>query len=142
MEDRKKIGRELAQLRDKAGFTQVSMGEALGVSYQTVGRIERGERPPTWRYLKKLAEALHVSVQRLFVLAGMDDGPVVEESELAAMVNASPDLAGAFEYILRKHDQSVLDEIGRYARMVIREKEAEYRESGSAPAPADSGKSN
>lgn len=57
----KSFGRRLRALREERNMTQAQLGEAAGMGYQEVSRIERGEREPTWGIIRKLADALDVT---------------------------------------------------------------------------------
>jgi len=56
------FGRRLRELREQAGLTQAQLGERAGMLYQTVAKLERAEREPTWQTFIKLADALGVDL--------------------------------------------------------------------------------
>lgn len=56
------FGPTLRDLREKKGFSQVSLAELVGIAANTVARIERGEAEPTWGLARRLADALGVSL--------------------------------------------------------------------------------
>jgi transcriptional regulator with XRE-family HTH domain len=56
-----KFGRRLRALREEKGWSQTQLGEAAGVRYQYVARLERAESEPGWAMVLKLAEALGVT---------------------------------------------------------------------------------
>ena len=58
----KQIGTYIAQLRKEKGFTQIDLGDRLGVSFQAVSKWERGETLPDTAILLDLANALGTSV--------------------------------------------------------------------------------
>ena len=58
--------------RTRAGFTQESLAEAVGVSRQTINSIERGRYVPTTVLALKLSKALQQSVEELFQLEDGD----------------------------------------------------------------------
>lgn len=60
-----RIGRRAAEARRLAGLTQEQLAEQVGVSVQTVGRLERGEQAPPLARLEKIAEALGVDLADL-----------------------------------------------------------------------------
>ena len=64
------FGARLRALRERAGFTQASLGEASGMAYQAIARLERGATEPTWPTVLKLADALGVTPDAF--LAGGD----------------------------------------------------------------------
>lgn len=59
----------LKSRREAKGWSRVAVGDALGVSEQTVGYWERGERRPRLEHLCSLGELFEVSVNHLAALA-------------------------------------------------------------------------
>lgn len=64
------FGRQVRFLRKKAGLTQEQLAEKLGISLNTVGTIERGEKFVSPGTIEKLANTLKCSVQLLFAFNG------------------------------------------------------------------------
>lgn len=62
------IGKTIAALRYKKGFTQAELGERIGVSFQAVSKWERGETLPDVSVLTDLADILEISVD--YILRG------------------------------------------------------------------------
>lgn len=58
----------LAELREKQGFSQTELGEKVGVSRQSISSIERDEYRPSVYLALKLADVLGVSVNEIFSL--------------------------------------------------------------------------
>ena len=56
----------IAMLRAERGVSRRQLAEALGVHYQTVGYLERGEYSPSLHLALKLAEYFEVPVEVLF----------------------------------------------------------------------------
>ncbi|GAA1685047.1 helix-turn-helix transcriptional regulator [Glycomyces endophyticus] len=56
----------IAMLRAERGVSRRQLAEALGVHYQTVGYLERGEYSPSLYLALKLAEYFEVSVEVVF----------------------------------------------------------------------------
>jgi transcriptional regulator with XRE-family HTH domain len=52
----------LTELRQKAGYTQQGLAEALGVAITRVRDYEQGRTEPKWKYLFALADILGVDV--------------------------------------------------------------------------------
>ena len=63
------LGTNIRAARKAAGLSQEELGERLGVVSQTVSKWERDESSPDAALLPPLAEALGVSLDRLFGLA-------------------------------------------------------------------------
>ena len=56
----------IAMLRAERGITRRQLADALGVHYQTVGYLERGEYSPSLHLALKLAEYFEVPVEVVF----------------------------------------------------------------------------
>lgn len=55
------FGTRLRTIREAKGLTQEQLAERVGMAYQAIARIERGDSDnPTWSTVQKLAEALGV----------------------------------------------------------------------------------
>ncbi|MFD7116159.1 Scr1 family TA system antitoxin-like transcriptional regulator [Streptomyces sp. NPDC059922] len=66
---------ELQRLRVEAGLQQEAVGQALGVSRYTVGKIERGRAFPTDEQLRKLLKLLKVTPEeRAGIVATIEQG--------------------------------------------------------------------
>jgi len=64
------LGRILKQQRITVPLTLQELAKASGVSSSHLGRIERGERFPSARILRKIAKPLGFNEDELFTLAG------------------------------------------------------------------------
>lgn len=62
---RRQVGTKVRHYRERAGLTQTELGELIGKSLETIGRIERGSSAPSLELLEKLAEALKVDPRDL-----------------------------------------------------------------------------
>jgi putative transcriptional regulator len=60
-----KLGQRLRESRRSRGITQEELAEKVGVSYEWIGRVERGIYFPNWLLLIKIAKILRVKVQDL-----------------------------------------------------------------------------
>lgn len=65
-EDR--VGNCVESLRTQAGLSRQELADAVGVHYQTIGYIERGEYSPSLVLSLKIASALESSVEEIFWL--------------------------------------------------------------------------
>jgi len=63
------LGRLIKQQRIMSGLTLRQLSDKSGVSPSHLGRIERGERFPSARILKKIAQPLGFAEGELFTLA-------------------------------------------------------------------------
>jgi putative transcriptional regulator len=60
------IHNRIAVLRAERGITRRQLAEALGVHYQTVGYLERGEYSPSLYLALRIAEYFEVPVEIVF----------------------------------------------------------------------------
>jgi putative transcriptional regulator len=56
----------IALLRAEQGVTRRQLADALGVHYQTVGYLERGEYNPSLHLALRIAEFFDLSVETIF----------------------------------------------------------------------------
>ena len=68
--DNNDLGRILKQQRITVPLTLQELAKTSGVSSSHLGRIERGERFPSARILRKIAKPLGFDEDELFTLAG------------------------------------------------------------------------
>ena len=59
----------IAMLRVERGVSRRELSEALGVHYQTIGYLERGEYSPSLHLALKIAEYFEVPVEVVFSTA-------------------------------------------------------------------------
>jgi len=62
---RRQVGNMVRHHRERAGVTQAELGDLVGKSLETIGRIERGATAPSLALLEKLAAALKVDPRDL-----------------------------------------------------------------------------
>jgi len=70
IEDKYNLGKILKQQRITVSLTLQELAVKSGVSSSHLGRIERGERYPSARILRKIARYLSFDENELFTLAG------------------------------------------------------------------------
>lgn len=56
----------MEEARNVLGYSRSDLATAVGVHYQTIGYIERGEYNPSLALALKLAKALKVEVSQIF----------------------------------------------------------------------------
>jgi len=61
-----RLGSRIRRLREKANISQEALGQIAGLHRTYIGAIERGERNPSVLSLKKIADALKVTLGDLF----------------------------------------------------------------------------
>lgn len=59
----------IAMLRAERGISRRQLADALGVHYQTVGYLERGEFSPSLHLALRIAEYFEVTVEVIFSLS-------------------------------------------------------------------------
>ncbi|WP_069625309.1 helix-turn-helix domain-containing protein [Streptomyces niveus] len=62
---RRAIGEQIRTARRRAGFSQMTVAERVGISLDNYGRIERGQASPTLDVLLGVADALSVPLSEL-----------------------------------------------------------------------------
>jgi putative transcriptional regulator len=62
------IYNRIAMLRAERGISRRELAEALGVHYQTVGYLERGEYSPSLYLAMRIADHFEVPVEVIFSL--------------------------------------------------------------------------
>lgn len=62
------VHNRIAMLRAERRISRRELAEALGVHYQTVGYLERGEYAPSLHLALRIAEHFEVSVEVVFSL--------------------------------------------------------------------------
>ncbi|MEM9033407.1 MAG: helix-turn-helix transcriptional regulator [Actinomycetota bacterium] len=67
------IHNRVARLRADRGLTRLELAEAVGVHYQTVGYIERGEYAPSLHVALRIAETLDLPVEVVFSTERFDE---------------------------------------------------------------------
>jgi DNA-binding XRE family transcriptional regulator len=60
------IYNRIAMLRAERGISRRQLADALGVHYQTIGYLERGEYSPSLYLALKIAEYFEVTVEVIF----------------------------------------------------------------------------
>lgn len=61
-----KLHNRIAVLRMERGLSRQALAEALGVNYQTIGYLERGEYNPSLELALRIAELFALPVEAVF----------------------------------------------------------------------------
>jgi DNA-binding XRE family transcriptional regulator len=69
MSTNESVYNRIAMLRAERGISRRQLADALGVHYQTVGYLERGEYSPSLHLALRIAQHFEVPVEVLFSLA-------------------------------------------------------------------------
>ena len=62
----KKFGAKLAYVRKNKKLSQMKLAELVGMNFNYIGQIERGEANVTIKTMKILADALEIELTKLF----------------------------------------------------------------------------
>jgi transcriptional regulator with XRE-family HTH domain len=62
----KKLGKRIAELRKKKGFSQEAFAHECGFHRSYMGAVERGEKNITLAMVNRVAKALKISLAELF----------------------------------------------------------------------------
>ena len=69
-QDKDQVQNLVETFRNQLSLSRQDLADAVGVHYQTIGYIERGEYAPTLALALRLANALECKVEVLFKLKG------------------------------------------------------------------------
>lgn len=81
------VHNRIAQLRAERGVTRRDLSAALGVHYQTVGYLERGEYSPSLHLALRIAAYFELPLEIIFSL---DPYPRVGETQSPAAAPPTP----------------------------------------------------
>ena len=104
-DNRTNLGKIIKQQRVMVPLTLKELASMAGISSSHLGRVERGERFPSARILRKIARPLGFEEGELFTLAGYLSSPV------STMAEASPGYGGERldPYVARMLAQEPID---------------------------------
>lgn len=74
--DETPVHNRLERVRTDRGLSRQQLADAVGVHYQTIGYLERGEYSPSLSLALRLATALEIAVGDVFSLHPWVDKPV------------------------------------------------------------------
>lgn len=63
-----RVGGRLEELRTSVGLSRQELADRVGVHYQTIGYIERGEYSPSLVLALQIAAALNAPIEEIFWL--------------------------------------------------------------------------
>ncbi|MFM1845233.1 MAG: hypothetical protein RI917_551 [Actinomycetota bacterium] len=66
--DEERVANRIEQLRTQANLSRQELADQVGVHYQTIGYIERGEYSPSLVLALRIASVLGVRVEEIFWL--------------------------------------------------------------------------
>mgnify|MGYP000025131281 CR=1 FL=1 len=66
--EEERVANRLEQARTQAGLSRQELADEVGVHYQTIGYIERGEYSPSLVLALRIASVLKISLEEIFWL--------------------------------------------------------------------------
>lgn len=106
MDDKKYLGLKIRALRKAKEITQEKLSEIIDISPRQMVKIEMGQVYPSIEVLKKIAEALEVSIQNLFDNEYYDDFAIVKE-KLHSKIDIMSERNARFLYIIASNLESI-----------------------------------
>lgn len=96
------IGERIKAARKKAGMTQKQLAEKLNISYVNISQLENNQRTPGYETIRRIADALGVSIYELFDGSTVDEAGTVHvwpaQSETGAQIPGGDE----FDYLLAR----------------------------------------
>mgnify|MGYP002655214615 FL=1 len=71
--EEERVANRIEELRTHAGLSRQELADQVGVHYQTIGYIERGEYSPSLVLALRIASVLGASVEEIFWLDEEND---------------------------------------------------------------------
>ena len=72
--EEERVANRIEELRTQAGLSRQELADQVGVHYQTIGYLERGEYSPSLVLALRIAKALNKEVSELFSLTEQKKG--------------------------------------------------------------------
>ncbi len=125
-------------LRDQRKVAQLSLrqlAEQAGVSNPYLSQVERGLRKPSAEVLNKIAAALQISAEHVYVRAGLLDDDSAQLPQVVASIHADPVLTS-------RQRQTLLDIYGAFVeqnRALTEPGDAASVPASETPSSADDG---
>jgi DNA-binding XRE family transcriptional regulator len=83
--DRELVHNRLPLLRANRGISRTGLADALGIHYQTIGYIERGEYAPSLHLALRMARFFDLPLEAVFALEAF--GPLRADALLARPID-------------------------------------------------------
>jgi transcriptional regulator with XRE-family HTH domain len=106
---KKKFGVKLFQLRIEAGMTQADLAEKANLSIDSISRIERGDRAPSFESLERIAAALEVNPAQMLNFEG---------EELQTLAKCPAEVLELWK-LLRREKAQQIKKIHEIAKIVL-----------------------
>lgn len=100
MDNKKKLGKRIKELRKNKGFTQEQLAELIDMEQNTISVIESGRNFPTLVTLEKIAKVLGFELADFFNYEYFEDIEVIKESALKQLETMDENqLRSMFKYM-------------------------------------------
>ncbi|SEU22489.1 DNA-binding transcriptional regulator, XRE-family HTH domain [Lacrimispora sphenoides] len=105
----KEVGSRIKNLREKRGESQTELGEAIGLSQNSISKIENGETQLTLENQYSIAE--HYNVSHDYICTGKNDDSILSllEKYVSLKYANTSDGIETFEYPVLKIDKVLFD---------------------------------
>lgn len=110
----RKIGGKIAEIRLERKFTQAQLAEKMGLSVESVSRMERGVTFPSLKTMEKVGEALGVPLKSFFDFEDEDAKSDGFSRELSKLIAQARKLDAGELALLRR----ILKEIEKWQRKI------------------------
>lgn len=118
-----KLGQQIRQVRKTRGLTLQQVARKVGLTPGAISLIEHGRSNPSVGTLKRIADALGITVGSLFDSAPPVDSPVVRAGQRKVLRSGNgityqlltPDTSGRVEFILSEYQVGATTGDLRYA---------------------------
>lgn len=84
------IGERIRSARNRAGYSQETLGEKAGLHPTYIGQLERGEKNATLESIEKVARALGISFELLFANIVEGDAENAVAAECYHLIDSLP----------------------------------------------------
>lgn len=100
MDNKKKLGLKIKELRKRKGFTQEELAELIQMEQNSISVMESGRNFPTLGTLEKIAKVLDVNLPDFFNYDYIEDIEVIKETTSNKIKNMDENqLRQLFKYI-------------------------------------------
>ena len=103
MDNKKKLGLKIKELRKRKGLTQEELAELIQMEQNSISVMESGRNFPTLGTLEKIAKVLDVNLSDFFDYDYIEDIDVIKAST---------------EYIISKMDDKQLRQLFKYVKSI------------------------
>ena len=103
MDNKKKLGLKIKELRKRKGFTQEQLAELIDMEQNSISVIESGRNFPTLGTLEKIAQILEVNLSDFFNYDYIDDIETIKAST---------------KDIIRKMDDNQIRQLFKYVKSI------------------------